>query len=443
MAVLGAVLMMAATVGVVLAHHPANDGQRLSDQPPEVQALYLAVHGVNADARWVAEHNAALGPAPTAPGDPMAHPRYMEVHHVAYVRSGSLDLARRITESVIARGTVQAFMAGMDMGVLYGYVAPAPQPRAAPSSSSSSSSTSSGPSSPKSPSTSTVTGWSERSPDYHYEVGQSVSLTLPTAPGASSYTLTTAGTVPVGLEISSDMRKISGRPTATTAEAGVEFTYTALAADGTTIVEDHLDVDYVLTLTIHVRDADLMPFFTMEVDSETITMGDVLTDIGLPEAVGGNGDKTYVLTGLPTGFTSTTAGTTSGVISGGMAAKVGTYAITLTAKDEDGDQASLSFTITVEKDMIVTAPNIADMVFTVGDEVEVQLAAGSGGNGTLTYMIAPMEVHGLTLSGQRYLHGTAVEGVTMLVTYTVSDEDTTADTDTDTFTITVKAKPAD
>ncbi len=194
-------------------------------------------------------------------------------------------------------------------------------------------------------------------------------------------------------------------------------------------------------LTIRVRDADLQPFFTSEVDSETITMGDNLApDIDLPAAVGGNNPTatTYVLTGLPTGFTSTTAGTTSGVISGGMAAKVGTYAITLTAKDTDGDKASLSFTITVEQDMIVTAPNIPDMVFTVGDKVEVQLAAGSGGNGKLMHVIDPTSVLGLTLSSQRYLNGTAEVGV-MLVTYMVSDQDTTADTDTDTFTITVNA----
>ena len=44
-----------------------------------------------------------------------------------------MELAGRITADVIARGTIDQFMAGTDMGVLYGYVAPAPQPRAASS----------------------------------------------------------------------------------------------------------------------------------------------------------------------------------------------------------------------------------------------------------------------------------------------------------------------
>ena len=86
--------------------------------------------------QWAADHNAAIGQvAPQA-----QHPRYDEVFHVAYMRSMDMELAGRITADVIARGTIDQFMAGMDMGVLYGYVAPAPQPRAAPSTSTSTSS---------------------------------------------------------------------------------------------------------------------------------------------------------------------------------------------------------------------------------------------------------------------------------------------------------------
>ncbi len=216
-AMVAASMMAVLTVGSVLAHgHVANDGQTLAMQSPEVQALFTSAHGDDAAAQWVSEHNAAIGPAQPATPAVSASADYFRVRHVAYTRSGDLDMA-----DVIARGTVDQFLAGMDMGVIYGYVAPAPQPRAAPSTS-----TSSGPSTATSPSTSTVSGWGDRSPVYHYEVGQSVSLTLPTAPGAVRYTLTPVGSVPSWLDISSDMRKVSGRPTAP--EEGVVFTYVAV-----------------------------------------------------------------------------------------------------------------------------------------------------------------------------------------------------------------------
>ena len=125
------VILSVLTAGIALAQgHVANDGQTLEIQSPEVQQLYTSVWGDNAAMQWAADHNAAIGQvAPQA-----QHPRYDDVFHVAYMRSMDMELAGRITADVIARGTIDQFMAGMDMGVLYGYVASAPQPRAAPSS---------------------------------------------------------------------------------------------------------------------------------------------------------------------------------------------------------------------------------------------------------------------------------------------------------------------
>ena len=138
------------TASVALAQgHVANDGQTLEKQSSEVQQLYTSVWGDNAAMRWVTDHNAAIGQV--APQAQAKHARYDDVFHVAYMRSMDMELAGRITADVIARGTIDQFMAGTDMGVLYGYVASAPQPRAA--SSTSSSSTSSAPSTPE---TSTV-----------------------------------------------------------------------------------------------------------------------------------------------------------------------------------------------------------------------------------------------------------------------------------------------
>ena len=144
------VILTVTTGGIALAQgHVANDGQTLEMQSPEVQQIYVSVWGDNAAMQWAADHNAAIGQvAPQA-----QHPRYDEVFHVAYTRSMDMELAGRITADVIARGTIDQFMAGMDMGVLYGYVAPAPQPQpaAAPSGGGSSSSTSSTSSTPSAP----------------------------------------------------------------------------------------------------------------------------------------------------------------------------------------------------------------------------------------------------------------------------------------------------
>jgi Bacterial Ig domain len=52
----------------------ANDGQHLSDQPPEIQALFLAQWGQSAASEWVSERNAQIArdavpqPAPQTPG---------------------------------------------------------------------------------------------------------------------------------------------------------------------------------------------------------------------------------------------------------------------------------------------------------------------------------------------------------------------------------------
>ncbi len=441
-AMLAAVMMTVLTAGSVLAQgHVANDGQTLEMQSPEVQAIYASVWGDNAAMQWAADHNAAIGQvAPQA-----QHPRYDEVFHVAYMRSMDMELAGRITADVIARGTIDQFMAGTDMGVLYGYVAPAPQPAAAPSApSSSSSSTSSAPSTPE---TLSVSGWmSPRS--VYYEVGQTFSLTLPTAPGASSYELTvTSADEPVWLARNPLTRTVSGRPTAATEDTPVALMYTAKGEDGATVL-DVLDEEYTLTLMIHVRDADLQPLFTDAdaVDSVSITEGVALAAdaVVLPVARGGNTPVAYEVTGLPTGFVPQDPdGTTVGGITGGADAAVGMYPITLTATDADGDTASLSFTITVEKDVVPSVPDIGDMTFTAGDRVEVQLPAGSGGNGPLTYELAG-QPGGLMFSNQRYLHGNLAEGLDdmrVLVTYTVTDSD--EDSAVEGFYITINAIPVE
>src|SRR4029450_66321 len=56
----------------------AYDGRHLLREPAEVQALFRAVWGANAEARWVAEHNVFL-----AGGQPLGGPR------IAFVSSSA------------------------------------------------------------------------------------------------------------------------------------------------------------------------------------------------------------------------------------------------------------------------------------------------------------------------------------------------------------------
>ena len=447
-----ALTMALAPVALASGHLQAADGQSLNDQPTDVQALYRSVYGAGAAARWVEDHNAAIGEmGMDAPPSAAMTDVYLTVRHVAWQRSGDAELAARIAADVMARGTAEAFLAGTDTGVVWGvWTEPEPMGMGSRGNGGSSSSTSSGPSAPASPSTSSVVTWSNTSK--HYEVGQSMSLTLPSAPGAASYTLTAIPDTLAGLsaDVSSESPiTISGRPRVVTA-AGVVLTYAALDADGEALL-NQLDVAFTLTVTIHIRDADLEPFFTdsakKALKSAKITEGDSLVAdaVVLPLATGGNGDLDYDLKGAPTGFTTAVpegANPTAGSVTGGSTAEVGTYTLTYTARDDDKDTASLTFTITVEKDVEPTAPNIGDMEFTAGDSVAVLLPAGSGGNGVLTYAIsnAPGD---LELSSQRYLHGTLADDLpdsVTIVTYTVTDGDTSGDADSDTFVIRIKAK---
>ena len=77
-----------------------------------------------------------------------------------------------------------------------------------------------------------------------------------------------------------------------------------------------------------------------------------------------------------------------------------------------------------------------DQAYTVGTAIALTLPAASGGDGTLTYSLAP-SVAGLTFNaGTRQLTGTPSTAGTHAMTYTVTDED--GDTDTLIFTVTVE-----
>ena len=217
------------------------------------------------------------------------------------------------------------------------------------------------------------------------------------------------------------------------------------AQDGT---PGNIGEPFILMLTINVRDVDTQPDFrNRTIDSITVQEDTAIPTTPLPAVVSGNAPITYSVSALPAGMTMGFAAADRELT--GTPTTPGIYQITYTAKDQDGDTASLTFTITVEADTDPVAPSIGNMIFTVGQVIALTLPEGSGGNGALTYELVGEEVDGLGLvfvQRTRYLSGTVPEladGVNSLsftLSYTVMEMgEVEPDSDMTTFTITVNA----
>ena len=263
--------------------------------------------------------------------------------------------------------------------------------------------------------------------DQTYTVGVEITaLTLPVASGgdgALTYSLT-PDVSPFGLAFDSSTRRLSGTPTA--AGVGVHpFTYTATDIDG----------DYAsLTFEVSIVEApDAEPSFgDHTIADQTYTVGVEVTALTLPEASGGDGALTYSLVPDVSPFGLAFDSSTRRLSGTPTAAGVGVHPFTYTATDTDGDQASLTFVVS-----IVEAPDaepsfgdhtVADQTYTVGVEITaLTLPEASGGDGALTYSLTPdVSPFGLTFdSSTRRLSGTptaAGVGVHPL-TYTATDID--------------------
>ena len=165
----------------------------------------------------------------------------------------------------------------------------------------------------------------------------------------------------------------------------------------------------------------------------------------LPEASGGDGELTYAVSPeLPAGLAFDPA---TRQLSGTPAAPQPATLYTYAATDSDTanpDSASLTFTITVQEDLVPTfeQASIPDKTYVQNLAIDSEtLTEASGGDGELTYAVSPELPAGLAFDpATRLLSGTpAAPRPATLYTYTVTDSDT-ADPDSASlaFTITVQ-----
>ena len=200
-----------------------------------------------------------------------------------------------------------------------------------------------------------------------------------------------------------------------------------------------------LEITVTQR-ADAEPSFgTSTIDNQTYTENSAISDETLPAATGGTGTLTYSLTpALPSGldFDEDTR-ILSGTPAAGSAAAAATY--TYTATDENDDEVTLQFTITVEEDLMPAfdaGEMIANQIYTEGlasNTLTLPEVTSGSGNGTLEYSLTPALPNGLDFDEDtRILSGTPTDAATVTTyTYTATDEDN--DEVTLQFTITVRA----
>ena len=108
------------------------------------------------------------------------------------------------------------------------------------------------------------------------------------------------------------------------------------------VVDDRYDKVYVYDLSMRAGGTD--GFGTVTIADQNYEASTAISPLTLPAAIGGNGALTYSLAPNVPGlsFDATTRQLT------GTPTTVGTYAMTYTVTDDDGDVDSLGFTITVE-----------------------------------------------------------------------------------------------
>ena len=203
-------------------------------------------------------------------------------------------------------------------------------------------------------------------PDYTGLEDSPFTQQLPAATGGNGALTYDATGLPAGLSFITSTRTISGIPP-TPGIGNVE--YTATDTDG-----DVAGQSFIITIT-----TDLQPVLAPQ-SNLTGRVGSPFAEL-LPQATGGNGTLVYETTTLPLGLTFDD----SLVKIEGTPTVADTTTVTLTVRDQDGDEHSLPFDIEIEPDNQPTLRSIQDFTGVQNSPFSEQLPAASGGDGTLEY----------------------------------------------------------
>ncbi len=262
----------------------------------------------------------------------------------------------------------------------------------------------------------------------------------PAAGGNGALTYSLEPEVP-GLTFDQATRTLNGTPTQTGAYA---MTYTVVDDDANTTEDDADTIEFTITVQAPAPIDTAPSFGSATVNDRIYAANEAIPALSLPAAAGGNGALTYALEPEVPGLAFDQAIRTLG----GTPTQAGTYRMTYTVVDADGntdagDADTIEFTITVQD----TAPSfggaaVDDRIYAVDQAIAaLPLPAATGGDGPLTYTLEP-EVPGLTFDqATRTLGGTPTQAGTYRMTYTVVDADgntDAGDADTIEFTITVQ-----
>ena len=192
-------------------------------------------------------------------------------------------------------------------------------------------------------------------PDRSWTQNQAITaFTLPSATGGDG-TLTheLSPALPEGVAHDPVTREVSGTPTVS-AERTIH-TWRAKDADG-----DVAELTFAVTVV-----PDRMPEFADGVAPQRYRVGVPIVDLALPAATGGDGALRYALAPEPPGGLRFDAATRE--LSGTPTEAMGATEYRLTATDEDGDAAALSFEIEVADPITVS---IADARAVEGEPLE-------------------------------------------------------------------------
>ena len=248
--------------------------------------------------------------------------------------------------------------------------------------------------------------------------GSLFSRQLPEGTGGDAPLSYNATNLPTGLTFITTTRTITGTPTT---EQAPTVTYTVRDADG-----DEASTTFVFTIA-----ADLMPTLP-SISGYSARVGSPFSQL-LPEATSGDPPLDYTATNLPTGLSFITSTRTIQ----GTPSAVESPTVTYMVRDEDGDEDSKTFSITVAADLMPSLPTISGYTGRVGSPFSQELPAATSGDSPLSYTATDLPTGLSFITSTRTIQGTPTEAESPTVTYTVRDED--GDEDSKTFVLTVAA----